>query len=139
MKDNNFDKLLDKTSKFSSTVPLGETWNMQLNITDPGADYIYLKKECQKCAENRLKKLDKGETGNGTCYKEVPGCQEYCGFHHIGENVIEVTIRLLLKSMEGAYGLYYYCKGIAHNCNRDRPIKKFFLIIEGKVRWFTCF
>lgn len=32
--------------------------------------------------------------------------------------------------MEGAYGLYYYCKGIAHNCNRDGPITKFFLIIE---------
>ena len=72
--------LLDKTSKFSSTVPLGETWNMQLNITDPGADYIYLKKECQKCAENRLKSLTKVKLEMALATKRYLGAKNIVAF-----------------------------------------------------------
>ena len=139
MTENIFDKLFVKPSKFSSTVPLGGTWNIQLHITDPRVNYIYLKKEGRNHSENRLIKLNKGESGNGTCYKPAPECHKYYSLRHIGENVIQITIRLLLKSMEGVYGLYNFCYWGNHNCTRDGAIKTFGLIIEGKVRWFTYF
>ena len=138
MSENNFDnKLFGKTSKFSSTVPVGETWYKRINLTEPGADYIYLIKEDQNY--NRVIKLTRGEAGNGTCYKQAPGCKKYFSLRHIRENVVEISVKLLSKSVQGVYALYYYCKWTAHNCNRDGPIMKFLLISEGKVRWFTSF
>ncbi|CAH3153120.1 unnamed protein product [Pocillopora meandrina] len=114
------------------SVPLGGTWNIQLHITDPRVDYVYLKREGRNHSENRLIKLNRGESGNGTCYKQAPGCHKYYSLRHIGENVIQITMRLLLKSMEGVYGLYDYCYWADHNCTRDGPIKTFLLIIEDE-------
>lgn len=114
------------------SVPLGGTWNIQLHITDPRVNYIYLKREGRNHSENRLIKLNKGESGNGTCYKPAPECHKYYSLRHIGENVIQITIRLLLKSMEGVYGLYNFCYWGNHNCTRDGAIKTFGLIIEDE-------
>lgn len=112
------------------TVPVGETWYKRINLMEPGADYIYLIKEDQNY--NRVIKLTRGEAGNGTCYKQAPGCEKYYGLRHIRENVVEISVRLLSKSVQGVYALYYYCKWTAHNCNRDGPIMKFLLIIEDE-------
>lgn len=112
------------------TVPVGEMWYKRINLTEPGADYIYLIKEDQNY--NRVIKLTRGEAGNGTCYKQAPGCEKYYGLRHIRENVVEISVRLLSKSVQGVYALYYYCKWTAHNCNRDGPIMKFLLIIEDE-------
>lgn len=89
---------------------------------------MYLKRD-----GNRLIKLRKGEAGNGTCYNETSGCQTYYSLHNIGKGVIEVTIQLLLKSVQGFYELYTYCTGTDHNCNRYGAIKKFWLIIEVQI------
>lgn len=123
-------------------MPVGKTWYIPINLTEPGADYIYLVKEDQNHTENRVIKLTLGEAGNGTCFKPARGCKKYYSLRHIQENVVEISVRLLSKSVQGVYTLYYFCMWTAHNCNRDGPIgpiMKFLLIIEGKVRWFTSF
>ncbi|XP_022794440.1 uncharacterized protein LOC111333176 [Stylophora pistillata] len=111
------------------SVPLGGTWTINLNLTDADQwlDHVYLKRD-----GNRLIKLRKGEAGNGTCYNETPGCQTYYNLRNIGEGIIEVTICLLSKSVQGFYELYTYCTGTDHNCNRYGAIKTFWLITEDE-------
>ena len=84
-------------------------------------------------------KLSRGEAGNGTSYKQAPGCKEYYSLHCIKKNVVQITIMLLSRSVQGVCALYYYCEWTAHDCNRNGPIMKFLLIIEGKARWSTYF
>ena len=90
---------------FFSTVPVGETLNMTVNISFKiqKSNYLYLGKGSPVI---RLIKLRKGEGGSGTCYHEVPECKENYGLRHSGHKTITITIKEVTKLMEGFYRLY---------------------------------
>ena len=117
---------------FFSTVPVGETLNMTVNISFKiqKSNYLYLGKGSPVI---RLIKLRKGEGGSGTCYHEVPECKENYGLRHSGHKTITITIKEVTKLMEGFYRLYLYCVGFYHHCTTDQLLKSFKLIITGKL------
>ena len=107
-----------------------------VNISDDNqqADYIYLGEGSPSI---RIIKLLKGENGGGTCYHEIPRCKENYGHRHSEEKTPNITVRDVIKSVEGSYRLYPYCLGSNHHCTTDQPLKSFMLFAEGKVRWLT--
>lgn len=119
-------------SLFFSTVPIGGTLTIIVNISDNNlqADFLYLGKGSPLL---RLIRLLKGEGGNGTCYNEMPECKENYALRHSGDKTINIIMREVNKSMEDFYRLYPYCLGSNHNCSTDQPLKSFVLTIKGKV------
>ena len=117
---------------FFSTVPIGGTLTITVNISDNNlqADFLYLGKGSPLM---RLIRLLKGEGGNGTCYNEMPRCKENYALRHSGDKTINIIMREANKSMEDFYRLHPYCLGSNHNCSTDQPLKSFVLTVEGKV------
>ncbi|XP_066017026.1 uncharacterized protein [Pocillopora verrucosa] len=110
-------------------VSAGRTLTMMVNISDDNqqADYIYLGKGSPSI---RIIKLLKGENGGGTCYHEIPRCKENYGHRHSEEKTPNITVRDVIKSVEGSYRLYPYCLGSNHHCTTDQPLKSFMLFAE---------
>ena len=107
---------------------------VNISVDNQKANFLYLGKGSPL---KRLIKLPEGEDGCGNCYYKVPWCKENYCLRHAGDNILNITLKEVTKSMEGFYSLYPYCLGPNHNCATHQPLKSFMLFTKGKFNLLT--
>ena len=115
-----------------STVPLGETVNILVNISEhKHADEFVL---TGNNYYDRIKKI--GTTDwNESCYQEewLEICEKWIKLTYVGNGTIRVEITAKNKTMARVYKLFARCTGVMNVCS-SLPLVTFTIVIQDKGR-----